>query len=95
MTSHCQPTMPLPSRARRAVCAGAGFLAGGLLTTAVAALFGAASSTPWLPATPEALARAAACDQQASRQARDRCMRDTQLAWAAHRQHDLHVAVAR
>ena len=94
MSDFAHPVFPTRRRLQRAGIAGAGVLAGALVTTTVAALFGAASSTPWLPATPEAITHAAACNRQSSRAAREACMQEIRLAWAAGRHGSVQVAAA-
>lgn len=61
----------------------------------VVAVFAAAASSPWLPDTPEAVAKEAACSQAGSRPARDACMRETVARWQAAERRGLRVASGR
>jgi hypothetical protein len=59
------------------------------------ALFAVASSSPWLPDTPEAIAQAVRCDQSASRAARDVCMQQAVAHWQAAEQRGIRLASSR
>ena len=59
---------------------------------AVVLAFGHASSTPWLPDTPEAVEMATGCDHKASRRDRDACMKQVVARWQSH---DRHLASSR
>lgn len=96
MNSH-SPTEFRRARAsttQRIVCGVAGFATSATLVTLTMSLFGAASSTPWLPDTPRTREMAATCARQAHREARERCMQRVLAAWQAER-HDLRLAQAR
>lgn len=59
------------------------------------ALFAAASSSPWLPDTPEAMAQAATCEQAGSRVARDACMQQAVARWQAAERRGIRLASSR
>lgn len=68
----------LAPRARLAgACAAFG--ASTTLLGMLVAMFATASSCPWLPDNPDAIAEAARCDQAASRVARDQCVQQAAL----------------
>lgn len=85
---------PMPSGLPRIACASASLLTCAGLFAAVIGLFGQASSTPWLPDTPEATALASACQAQPSRSARAACMSQLVAQWQAPDRRAVRVAAA-
>ena len=81
--------------AKRFGCIAAGFTVGTALLAVVAALFGEASSTPWLPDTHEAAARVARCNRSPTRAQRDACMERVVADWQAGRQLEIRLASKR
>lgn len=81
--------------AKRMGCIAAGFTVGTVLLAVVAALFGQASSTPWLPDTREAAAFAARCDREPTPALRGACMRRVVADWQAGRRGDVRMASTR
>jgi len=79
----------------RLVGACAAFGASAAVLGVLVAMFGAASSSPWLPDTPDAIALSASCDQAASRSARDQCMNQAALRWQTADRQGLHLASSR
>ena len=59
------------------------------------AMFGAASSSRWLPDTSDAIALSVTCDQATSRLARDHCMNQAALRWQAADRQGLRLASSR
>lgn len=81
--------------AKRFGCIAGGFTVGTALLAVVAALFGEASSTPWLPDTREAAALAARCDRAPTPALRDACMQRVVADWQAGRRGELRLASKR
>jgi hypothetical protein len=79
----------------RLVGACAAFSASATVLGLLVAMFGAASSSPWLADTPDAIAQSATCDQAATRQARDLCMQQAALRWQAEDRQGLRLASSR
>jgi hypothetical protein len=79
----------------RLVSACAAFSASATVLGVLVAMFGAASSSRWLPDTPDAIALYASCDLAASRLERDRCMNQAALRWQAADRQGLRLASTR
>ena len=87
-------TAALASR-RRAAGACAAFAASASVLGLLMTLFAGASSNPWLPDTPEAVALAARCEQAASRMTRDACVLQAAARWQAAERQGIRVASSR
>lgn len=61
----------------------------------LSAFFASASSSPWLPNTPAAIAQAAICDQSQSRVARGTCMQQAVARWQAADRREIRLASSR
>lgn len=83
-----------PAPAQRMACALAGVVASVVVCGSVVWLFAQASSAPWLPSNPEAIALAQACQRPAARSARENCMRDAIAHWQAADRRDVQFAAA-
>jgi hypothetical protein len=90
---HTSPVTMAPRA--RLVSACAAFSASATVLGVLVAMFGAASSSPWLPDTPDAIAQSATCDQAVSRLARDRCVHQAALRWQAADRQGLRLASSR
>ena len=88
-------TPATPNRHHRIVSACAAGGASATVLGLLLALFAAASSSPWLPDTPEAAAQASACDQAATRAARDLCMQQTVARWQSADRRGIRLASSR
>jgi hypothetical protein len=81
-----------PGRKQRLACAIASLIVGAGLCSLVVGLFAHASSTPWLPDTPETVALASACQRLETRAARAACMQESVALWYAPERRQLRLA---
>lgn len=90
------PATPLGlSKTKRLACLAASVVTGAAVGTFVIALFGQASSMPWLPESPEAIALAQVCQQSPERRARQACMQQIVAEWQAAASRPLRLSSAR
>jgi hypothetical protein len=90
---HTSPVTLTPRA--RLVSACAAFSASATVLGVIVGMFCAASSSPWLPDTPEAIAQSSSCDQSASRPARNHCMQEAALRWQSADRQGLRLASSR